>query len=113
MSLDYIVVELAQRQLSYYQNGARRFRYPIAIGAAQTPTPVGNWHIINKKILPDSGTFGSRWLGLNRAGYGIHGTNQPHAIGNAVSQGCIRMHNADIEQLFDAVTIGTPVIITP
>ena len=113
MPQPYIVIELAQRQLSLYQDHKLRYQFPIAIGKSQTPTPVGNWHIINKKILPDSGVFGSRWLGLNRPGYGIHGTNQPNAIGSAVSLGCIRMHNAHVEQLFEAVAIGTPVIITP
>ena len=36
---------------------------------------LGNWHIINKKILTDPGPFGTRWMGLNKPGYGIHGTN--------------------------------------
>lgn len=109
----YIVIELAQRQLFFYEDGKLRYRFPIAVGKQQTPTPVGNWHIVNKKIIPDPGPFGSRWMGLNRPGYGIHGTDQPQAIGSAVSQGCIRMHNGHMEQLFDAVPIGTPVIITP
>lgn len=109
----YIVIELTQRQLFFYEDDKLRYQFPIAIGKQQTPTPVGNWHIINKKIIPDPGPFGSRWMGLNRPGYGIHGTNQPHAIGSAASQGCIRMNNGHIEQLFEVVPIGTPVIITP
>lgn len=86
-------------------------QFPIAIGKKETPTPLGLWQIINKKILTDPGPFGSRWLGLNLPGYGIHGTNQPNSIGHAVSAGCIRMYNADIEQLFPLLSIGALVFI--
>ncbi len=109
----YIVIELEAHTLSLYQNGHLQQTFPVALGKQNTPTPTGNWHIINKKILTDSGPFGSRWMGLNHHDYGIHGTNNPAAIGGNVSLGCIRMHNAHVEQLFDAVSIGTPVIITP
>jgi hypothetical protein len=53
--------------------------------------------------------LGSRWLGLSRRGYGIHGTNEPESIGKQESPGCIRMHNADVEEVFDVVSVGTPV----
>ena len=109
----YIVLELEAHTLSLYQNGHLQQTFPVALGKQNTPTPAGNWHIINKKILTDSSPFGSRWMGLNHHDYGIHGTNNPAAIGSNVSLGCIRMHNAHVEQLFDAVSIGTPVIITP
>ena len=49
---------------------------------------------------------------LSRKGYGIHGTNEPELIGQQVSHGCIRMLNEDVEELFDVVSIGTPVSIT-
>ncbi len=52
MPQPYIVIELAQRQLSLYQDHKLRYQFPIAIGKSQTPTPVGNWHIINKKNPP-------------------------------------------------------------
>lgn len=110
---DYIVIELGPHRLKFFQNGILRYRFPVAIGKSQTPSPTGRWHIINKKILTEPGVFGSRWIGLNNPGYGIHGTNVPESIGTSVSLGCIRMHNADVEQLFDAVSIGMPVIITP
>ncbi len=109
----YLIIELTQRRLRLYQNGIMRRSFPIAIGKSQTPSPIGNWHIINKKIIQEPSIYGTRWIGLNKAGYGIHGTNQPGVIGSAVSQGCIRMHNDDAEQLFDMVFIGMPVIIVP
>jgi lipoprotein-anchoring transpeptidase ErfK/SrfK len=112
MAQRYLVIALSKRRLLLYQDGHLSASFPVAVGKGQTPTPVGNWHIINKKILTDNSVFGSRWLGLNHPGYGIHGTNQPDSIGTAVSHGCIRMYNADVEQLFQLVSVGTPVIIT-
>lgn len=44
-------------------------------------------------------------------GYGIHGTNEPGLLGQAVSHGCVRMLNQDIEALYPLVAIGTPVNI--
>ncbi len=108
---DYLVIELEQRRLRFYRNGMMLFQFPIAVGKSQTPSPVGNWHIINKKIIQEPSVFGTRWIGLSNPGYGIHGTNEPYFISTAVSQGCIRMQNDHAEQLFDAVVIGMPVII--
>ncbi|MBQ2015284.1 MAG: L,D-transpeptidase [Peptococcaceae bacterium] len=108
---DYIQIILKERRLYLYRNNLLRAVFPVAIGKTQTPTPVGNWQVINKKILTEPGVFGTRWIGLDNPGYGIHGTNTPEAIGSAVSMGCIRMYNADVEQLFDLVFIGMPVII--
>ena len=107
----YITIHLAQRQLHLYKTTEHSETFPVAIGKPATPTPIGNWKIQNKKILTDASVFGSHWLGLNLPGYGIHGTNQPTAIGSAVSGGCIRMHNKDVQYLFNQVSIGTPVVI--
>ncbi len=43
--------------------------------------------------------------------YGIHGTAEENSIGFAASHGCIRMYNEDIKDLYDSVSIGTPVTI--
>lgn len=62
---------------------------------------------------PDN-PLGSRWIGIWRPGvegYGIHGTNDPASIGSLASLGCIRMRNADVEELFELVGVGTPVFI--
>ncbi|MBQ5652473.1 MAG: L,D-transpeptidase [Peptococcaceae bacterium] len=108
---DYILIVQKERRLYLYRDNLLQAVFPVAIGKTQTPTPVGNWQVINKKILTEPGVFGTRWIGLDNPGYGIHGTNTPEAIGSAVSMGCIRMYNADVEQLFDLVFIGMPVII--
>ncbi len=86
------------------------YQYPIAIGKPSTPTPVGNY-VIATKINNPGGLLGSRWLGLNYDAYGIHGTNKPWLIGEMVSNGCIRMHNDNVEILYSLVILGTPVYI--
>ncbi|WP_418791317.1 L,D-transpeptidase [Phosphitispora sp. TUW77] len=88
--------------------------YAVAVGKAQTPTPHGTYQIINKIINP-GGILGSRWMGLNipNGPYGIHGTSRPESIGKAISNGCIRMYNHDIEEIFNKISIGTTVIIQP
>jgi len=107
----HIEIDLLRRQLYFYQGSSLAGSYPVAIGKPSTPSPVGEWSIINKKILNYDSVFGSRWMGLSNPGYGIHGTNNPSSIGNAVSNGCIRMYNHNVEELFKKVSIGTRVII--
>jgi hypothetical protein len=69
-------------------------------------------------VIPPFGTnqrkykdvLGTRRLDLGD-GYGLHGTNDPSSVGRAVSHGCVRLRNQDIEQLYEMVGIGTPVYI--
>jgi hypothetical protein len=86
--------------------------YRIAMGAKDTPSPVGMFRVIQKS-KDWGGGFGSRWLGLNVSWgiYGIHGTNKPESIGRFVSHGCFRMKNGDIEKLYPQVPLGATVII--
>ncbi|MBR5535314.1 MAG: L,D-transpeptidase family protein [Clostridia bacterium] len=105
-------VNLSSKILSVYQNGTLIKEYPVAIGKDSTPTPQGTFTIINKQLNP-GGPYGTRWLGLSKKGYGIHGTNAPESIGTAASNGCIRMYNSDIEELFDITNTGTVVRIFP
>ena len=58
-----------------------------------------------------SNPLGYRWIGIG-GNYGIHGTNRPDSVGHYVSNGCIRMHEEDVEKVFDMVEVGTPVEIT-
>ncbi len=107
-----IIINIAAKRLTVYRNGRIYREYIVATGAPQTPTPVGNFEIINKELDP-GGPYGTRWLGLSAIGYGIHGTNNPSSIGTAASNGCIRMYNEDIEALFAMTVVGTPVRILP
>ncbi len=97
--------------------------YRVATGINNC-TPVGSFKIINKivnppwytaggVIPPDSpkNILGSRWLGLSAPGYGIHGTTEPQSIGNQITSGCIRMKNAEVEELYALVPQGSEVVI--
>jgi lipoprotein-anchoring transpeptidase ErfK/SrfK len=108
-----ITINIAARKLTLFKDGRLFKIYPIAVGKPSTPTPRGNFRIINKAHNP-GGPFGARWLGLNapNGDYGIHGTNNPSSIGKAVSNGCIRTYNKNIIELYNLVPVGTPVRIT-
>ncbi len=107
-----IVVNVSAKRLTVYKNGLLFREFIVATGKPSTPTPLGNFEIANKEIDP-GGPYGTRWLGLSKKGYGIHGTNDPSSIGTAASNGCIRMYNEDIETLFSITSVGTPVRILP
>ncbi|MFW5787099.1 MAG: L,D-transpeptidase family protein [Halanaerobiales bacterium] len=107
-----IEINTYSRLLTLYKNGEEFKTYPVAVGKASTKSPVGEWAIISKSKNWGGG-FGTRWLGLNVPWgiYGIHGTNKPGSIGSAASHGCIRMHNNDVEELFELVPVKTRVKI--
>jgi len=113
-----IVVSIPDRKLAVVENDAVVTVFPVAVGTAATPSPAGTFTIVNRVSNPTyykSGQViapgarnpvGTRWIGLSRKGYGIHGTNNPRSIGSAKSHGCIRLRNQDVEQLFDRVRPG-------
>ncbi|MBM7865285.1 L,D-transpeptidase family protein [Heliobacterium gestii] len=105
-----ITVSVSKRRLYLYQNNQLKKAYPVAVGKMVTPTPTGNYKIINKQLNP-GGPYGAMWMGLSKPSYGIHGTNDPGFIGRAVSHGCIRMVNKDVLELSRIVPVGTPVVI--
>lgn len=105
-----LVLSLNKKQLSLLRNNTVIKSYPIAIGKKQTPTPTGQYSIVNKVPNP-GGVFGAWWFGLSIPKYGIHGTNNAGSIGKEVSLGCIRMHNKDVQELANYVSVGTPVRI--
>ncbi|NLY92021.1 MAG: L,D-transpeptidase [Firmicutes bacterium] len=99
-------------------------RFPVAVGRKVTPTPVGSftikniiknptWYPVGRDPVPPGvdNPLGGYWLGLSISGYGIHGNNKPTSIGHPESNGCIRMHNQDVELLVRLVQVGTPVEI--
>jgi len=59
--------------------------------------------------------LGTRWIGWNQddrpTSYGFHGTKEPESIGQAASDGCIRLHNADVEELFEILPVGAPIFV--
>ncbi len=105
-----IHISTSRLQLSLADGQRVLVTYPIAIGKAMTPTPLGDFYIVSR-IMHPGGILGTRWLGLNYDAYGIHGTNRPESIGHMASNGCIRLYNHHVEVLFDNTPFGTPVYI--
>ncbi|MCC6394364.1 MAG: L,D-transpeptidase [Bryobacterales bacterium] len=116
-----ILISIPDRKILLLEDGHVLKVYDIAVGKPSTPSPQGEFRIVNRIVKPawySSGKvvppgpqnpLGTRWLGLSAPGYGIHGTNSPGSIGKAASHGCIRMRNRDVEELFQLVEVGDAV----
>ena len=103
-----IVISKGNKTLQLFRNNTLIKTYPIAVGNMLTQTPVGTFVVVNRQPNP-GGPYGAMWLSLSKAGYGIHGTNNPASIGQAVSLGCVRMHNQDVLELARQIPNGTSV----
>src|ERR1700751_4569800 len=113
-----VLVSLVDRKLAVIDNGVIIATFQVAVGAKASPSPTGEFTIISRVSNPTyyhRGTVvptgkdnpvGTRWVGLNLKGYGIHGTNAPGSIGRAASHGCIRLRNRDMERLFTMLRVG-------
>jgi lipoprotein-anchoring transpeptidase ErfK/SrfK len=126
-----IVINRSINRLYLYAGSKLTRTFPVATGQAIYPTPRGTWHIVVKyrnpwwypptqdswarglKPVPPgpSNPLGTRWMGLDSPGVGIHGTNNPASIGYSASHGCVRMQVRDSEWLFEHVDIGTTVFV--
>ncbi|MFZ5800166.1 MAG: L,D-transpeptidase family protein [Candidatus Omnitrophota bacterium] len=97
--------------------------YRVSTGKNNS-TPVGNFKITSKLVNPvwfkagaavpaesPENVLGSRWMGFDLPGYGIHGTVVPDTLGQQVTEGCVRMANQDVEELFAIVPLGAEVTV--
>lgn len=97
--------------------------YDVSTGSNNS-TPVGEFTIVSRLVDPvwfnkgivvppesPSNVLGSRWLGFDLPGYGIHGTIEPESIGRQVTAGCIRMRNLEVEELYSLIPRGTKVVV--
>ena len=126
-----IVVRLGEFSLDLYKAAEVVKRYPIGVGLPRYSTPTGEYHIKSKAKDPTWWNPGSSWsrgmpryvapgpnnplgtraMRLDRDLLAIHGTPNSSTVGRRSSHGCMRMHRADVEELFDIVPEGTPVYI--
>ena len=119
----WVLVSIPDRKLALIENGKVVRMYRVAVGKISTPSPAGEFKIVNRVTNPSyyhkgqviaagkGNPVGSRWMGLSAKGYGIHGTNQPNSIGKPASTGCIRVGKKDLEELFTLVDVGDAVQI--
>lgn len=133
LAVGTIVVRTAERRLYLVIEGGEALRYPIGVGRPgrqwQGDARIDgmfvkpNWAppaeiLADNPNLPPvipggapNNPMGAAAMTLSGGAYAIHGTNAPDSIGGFVSYGCIRMHNADIADLFARVRLGTPVLV--
>ena len=119
-----VEVQLRRHRLIAWRGARRIVEQPIAVGKALSPTPTGRYYVTDLLRPPDpNGFYGPYAFGLSAHSpvfttfeggdgqVGIHGTNDPAAIGSDVSHGCIRVSNATITRLAKLLPLGTPVTI--
>ncbi len=123
-----LVVDLSDRQVTLYNGDQLQASYTVAIGQAGWETPTGTFtviemlkdppweHPITKELIraDPRNPLGSRWISFWTDGnhaIGFHGTNADDSVGQAVSHGCLRMLNPDIEALYEQVALGTTVVV--
>ena len=128
-----IVVKTQERRLYFVIDPYRALRFPVGVGrngktwtgvarvegkyvrpAWQPPEEIRRDNPSLPEVIPGGSPhnpMGEAALTLRGGEYAIHGTNRPQSIGGFVSYGCIRMHNADIRELYRLVNVGTPVIV--
>ncbi len=130
-----IVINNSRKRLYLVLRGRKAIRYDVAVGKRQKAW-TGQARITAKYVKPDwspsaevrrdfphlpkvirggapNNPMGVAAMTLSNGNYAIHGTNRPGSIGRAVSYGCIRMANHDIKDLFQRVSVSTPVVALP
>nr|WP_252511367.1 L,D-transpeptidase [Phreatobacter aquaticus] len=127
-----VIVNTGERRLYYVLGNGQAIRYGIGVGrpgfewqGGQTITRKAEWPDWRPPVQmlqrrPDLPRFmaggpqnplGARAMYLGSSLYRIHGSNEPHTIGQAVSSGCIRMLNDDVVDLYNRVQVGTRVVV--
>ena len=117
-----IDVHRASRTIDIYSHGAHVWHAIIAIGAPGMETPLGHYYVAVRFVPYDDpflGVFGVETSGYSKLSewpgggwFGIHGTDMPQLLGQAVSHGCIRVSNLTATKLRQYVPLGTPIVIT-
>ena len=128
-----IVIQSGERSLYLITGKDQARKYPVGVGRSGKQwfgtTRIASKHIkpawkppvsLRGKRSPDfyieggspQNPMGAAALTLSGGQYAIHGTNAPGSVGGFVSYGCIRMLNADITDLYQRVSVGTPVVVT-
>ncbi len=127
-----VIIDTESKFLFLVEGNGRARRYGIGVGrpgfewaGVKTITRKAEWPdwrppaemLKRRPDLPrymaggPENPMGARALYLGSTLYRVHGTNEPHTIGQAVSSGCIRMRNEDVTDLYERVRVGTKVIV--
>src|SRR6195256_1173630 len=129
-----IVVKTNERRLYLVLDPSHAVRYPVGVGKAgkqgagttridgkyrqpawSPPAEVKRDNPSMPNVIPGgspANPMGVAAMTLAGGEYAIHGTNRPGSVGGFVSYGCVRMYNEDITDLYQRVSVGTPVVVT-
>ncbi|WP_227429669.1 L,D-transpeptidase family protein [Psychrobacter sp. I-STPA6b] len=125
-AVDKVVVDKKQNILYAYDDSDNLVAtYPTTVGGRYTPSPNGNYKVINRVLNPTynsnfrnknsaippgpNNPVGRVWLGLNKQGFGIHGSPEPEKISQQNSHGCVRLTNWDALALYSTINEGAAV----
>lgn len=125
-----IVLRLSERRVYVYDGDRVLDSYPVAIGTSNTPTPTGEFEVFQMIVEPSwqspwtgevfppgpLSALGLRWIGFTELPNGVigfHGTPTLASIGQAASNGCVRLRNEDVLALFEHVRMGMTVVVEP
>ena len=137
----FVVISLAEKKLEAFDAGTNLLaHFPCSIAQRVEKRPVGELHVaviapnpnytFDPDVFPESAEarelkmklvlppgpnnpVGVAWIGLDKPGYGLHGTPNPELVGRTESHGCFRLANWNAEHLLKLVWIGMPVYVEP
>jgi lipoprotein-anchoring transpeptidase ErfK/SrfK len=119
-----LILKLKERKVYVYQGERVIATYPVAVGRKGRETPTGEWQILETIVNPGWTNFntgavvppgprnpmGTRWMAFWTDGVdtiGFHGTPDIKSVGKAVSNGCVRMYNQDVQAMYALIKVGT------
>ena len=137
----FVIIHLSEKFMEAFGSESNLLaHFPCSIAAKVEKRPVGELHVVviapnpnytvNPELFPESAELqalghklvlppgpnnpvGLAWIGLDKPGYGMHGTPSPEQIGHTESHGCFRLANWDAEYLVKLVWVGMPVEVVP
>ena len=126
-----LLLRIGENKLYLYQDGEITHEYVVATGLPEYPTPTGEYYITEKRYLPTwinpdpegwgagmplsigpgpGNPLGTRALNWSASGIRFHGTEATYSLGSNASHGCVRMAMSDVEELYELVDVGTPIV---
>lgn len=126
-----LLLHIGENKLYLYEDGKIAYSWPVATGQPEYPTPAGLYELTEKRYMPTwvnpdpdgwgasmpasippgpGNPLGTRALNWSAPAIRFHGTSADYSIGYNASHGCVRLHMWDVEQLYDLVDVGTPIV---
>lgn len=126
-----LLVRIGENKLYLYDDGEITREWPVATGTSKYPTPTGLYTVTELRYMPTwvnpdpegwgasmpleippgpNNPLGTRAINWSASGIRFHGTSADYSIGYNASHGCVRMHMSDVEELYEMVEVGTPIV---